>query len=50
MPQLRRLYRAVEQPLVDQSAPLSIGLHLDELVNAIDTAAMLTGLVEPLAD
>lgn len=50
MPQLRRLYRAVEQPLVDQGAPLSIGLHLDELVNAIDTAAMLTGLVEPLAD
>jgi uncharacterized membrane protein YccC len=50
MSQLRTLYRAAEQPLVDQGAPPSIGLHLDELVNAIDTASVLTGLAEPLAD
>jgi hypothetical protein len=29
------------------SAPRSIGPHLDELVNALDTGAHLAGLVTP---
>ena len=48
MPQLRTLYLAIEQPLVDHGVAPSIGLHLDELVNAIDTAAHLAGLSIPV--
>ncbi len=48
MPQLRRLYLAVEQPLVVHGAASSISLHLDELVNAVDTAAHLVGLSAPV--
>jgi len=47
MPDLRALYRAAEQPLVALGAPPSIGLHLDELVNATNTVAHLTGLIAP---
>lgn len=47
MPDLRTLFRAVEKPLGDVGAAPSIGLHLDELVNAIDTAAHLVGLLTP---
>ncbi|MGC1420078.1 MAG: FUSC family protein [Acidimicrobiales bacterium] len=49
VPGLRKLYRQVEQPLRDRDAAPSIALHLDELVNAIDTAAHLAGLELPVA-
>jgi uncharacterized membrane protein YccC len=49
MPGLRELYRRVEQPLRQRNGAASIGLHLDELVNAIDTAAHLAGLELPVA-
>jgi uncharacterized membrane protein YccC len=49
MPGLRELYRRVEQPLRQRNVAASIGLHLDELVNAIDTAAHLAGLELPVA-
>ncbi len=41
--ELRHLYRATEHRLVELGAPPSIGRHLDELVNAIDTAMHLIG-------
>jgi hypothetical protein len=47
VPELRQLYRAVEHRLIELDAPQSIGLHLDELVNAIDTAAHLADLLTP---
>ncbi|HXY45416.1 MAG TPA: hypothetical protein VEH29_14600, partial [Acidimicrobiales bacterium] len=50
VPELRRLYRAVEESLVERRAPPSIALHLDELVNAINTAVHLAGLGVPEAD
>jgi uncharacterized membrane protein YccC len=50
MPELRSLFLALERPLVDRGAAPSIGLHLDELVNAIDTAAHLVGPVAPVFD
>jgi hypothetical protein len=43
-PELRRLYRATEARLLELSAPSSIGAHLDELVNSINTALHLVGL------
>jgi uncharacterized membrane protein YccC len=49
MPGLRKLYRQVEQPLRERDAAPSIALHLDELVNSIDTAAHLAGLELPVA-
>jgi len=42
-PELRGLFGATEHQLVELGAPPSIGRHLDELVNAIDTATHLTG-------
>jgi uncharacterized membrane protein YccC len=47
LPDLRSLYRSVEQSPDAVLMPRSIALHLDELVNAIDTAAYLAGLTEP---
>jgi hypothetical protein len=47
MPDLRALYGIVELALAATDAAPSIGLHLDELVNAIDTAAHLVGLMSP---
>lgn len=43
-PELRPLYRATEARLLELSAPSSIGAHLDELVNSINTALHLVGL------
>ncbi len=48
MPELRKLYRSAEPLLGDRRVPPSIALHLDELVNAIDTAAHLAGLELPV--
>lgn len=42
---LRRLFQVSERGLVERGAPPSIGSHLDEIVNAIDTAMYLVGLV-----
>lgn len=47
MPDLRALFRAVELALAQMDVAPSLGLHLDELVNAIDTAAHLVGLMTP---
>jgi hypothetical protein len=47
MPDLRALFRAVELAIAHKNVAPSIGLHLDELVNAIDTAAHLVGLMTP---
>ena len=47
MPDLRALFRAVELAIAQMDVAPSIGLHLDELVNAIDTAAHLVGLMTP---
>jgi len=41
---LRLLYRTMEQSVDAIAMPRSIALHLDELVNATDTAAYLAGL------
>lgn len=41
---LRLLYRSAERTLTAIGAPASIAVHLDELVNAINTAAHLAGL------
>jgi uncharacterized membrane protein YccC len=47
MPDLRALFRAVDPALTQMDVAPSVGLHLDELVNAIDTAAHLVGLLAP---
>ncbi len=44
LPDLRLLYRAMEQSVDGIAMPGSIALHLDELVNATDTATYLAGL------
>jgi uncharacterized membrane protein YccC len=44
---MRPFYRATESRLVSLGAPPSIGLHLDELVNAVNTAVGLAGLSGP---
>jgi uncharacterized membrane protein YccC len=41
---LRPLFRATEKVLIQRNAPASIATHLDELVNAINTAAHLSGM------
>ena len=43
---LRPLYRSAEQALARSGAPESIASHLDELVNAINTATHLSGMAE----
>ena len=45
--QLRPLYRETVSRLSLLAAPPSIGLHLDELVNAVNTAVTLAGPAEP---
>jgi len=45
VPDLRQLYRAMEQPVGEIVMPRSIELHLDELVNATNTATYLAGLM-----
>jgi uncharacterized membrane protein YccC len=47
MPDLRALFRAVELALAHMEVAPSLALHLDELVNSIDTAAHLVGLKAP---
>jgi uncharacterized membrane protein YccC len=47
IPELRALYQSAESRLDSLGAPASIGLHLDELVNAVDTAVDLAGLARP---
>jgi uncharacterized membrane protein YccC len=47
---LRALYRTTEKRLAATDAPPSIAVHLDELVNAINTASLLAGLAAPAAD
>jgi hypothetical protein len=42
IPDLRALFVQVERTLRDQAAPLSVPVHLDELVNAINTAYHMT--------
>ncbi len=42
VPDLRALFVQVERTLRDQAAPLSVPVHLDELVNAINTAYHMT--------
>ncbi len=44
LPDLRLLYQAMEQSADGIAMPGSIALHLDELVNATDTAMYLAGL------
>jgi uncharacterized membrane protein YccC len=44
---LRPLYQAMEQSIGAVEMPRSIALHLDELVNATNTATYLAGLMEP---
>lgn len=44
---LRPLFLATEQALIEVDAPPSIALHFDELVNAINTASHLAGLTVP---
>jgi uncharacterized membrane protein YccC len=46
-PDLRAFFRAVDPELTHMDVAPSVGLHLDELVNAIDTAAHLVGLLAP---
>ena len=46
---LRALFDALEPALAQRGAPASVALHLDELVNAINTAAHLAG-VAPLSE
>ena len=41
---LRPLYRSAEKGLVEAGASVSIATHLDELVNAINTATQLSGI------
>jgi uncharacterized membrane protein YgaE (UPF0421/DUF939 family) len=48
MPNLRQLYRITERPLHDIAAPAALAINLDELVNAINTAAHLVGLDQPV--
>jgi uncharacterized membrane protein YccC len=50
MPELRKLYRGAERPLVDLGVAPSVGIHLDELVNAIDTAAHLVSATARILD
>jgi len=45
VPDLRQLYRAMEQSVGEIVMPRSIELHLDELVNATNTATYLAGLM-----
>jgi len=44
VPDLRALHGTLERRRASGGAPPSIGLHLDELVNAVNTAAQLSGL------
>ena len=46
LPELRPLYRAMEQSVGEVVMARSIELHLDELVNATNTATYLAGLME----
>ncbi len=46
MPELGPLYRVLEQSVGEIGVARSIELHLDELVNATDTATYLAGLKE----
>lgn len=41
---LRPLYRTAEKILVERGSPASIATHLDELVNAINTASHVAGM------
>jgi uncharacterized membrane protein YccC len=45
---LRPLYRAMERSVGAVEMPRSIALHLDELVNATNTATYLADLMEPI--
>ena len=49
LPELRPLFRAMEQSTPAVGVPRSIELHLDELVNATDTATCLPGLTQAAA-
>ena len=49
-PKLRALYRGAEQSGGAAHVPRSVQLHLDELVNATNTAMYLTALVGPTYD
>ena len=46
-PDLRHLYRHVERSLKARESPTSISLHLDELVNSLNTANELAHLETP---
>lgn len=47
---LRPKYRSAKRQLTEQGAPASIALHLDELVNAINTAQHLAGMQLPVRE
>ena len=48
--ELRPLFESAERSLVRVGAPESIALHLDELINAINTASHLSGLLAAAGD
>lgn len=50
VPDLRLLYRTMEHPLSESGALPSVAVHLDELVNAIDTAVLIAGLKTTVND
>jgi uncharacterized membrane protein YccC len=47
---LRPLYKMAEKMLAEREAPTTIAAHLDELVNAINTANHLSGLLPASVD